>query len=350
MDKTSFLKKMETKHPKVFSLYDYDLLADKFTTDSKISIRCRQHGVFLQRANDHLKGYGCTQCKATKQRKTQDEFIFEARRVHGDRYGYQNSSYVGREEELEIHCPDHGSFYQLAKSHLEGSGCSKCYGNGRGSKESFEHKARLVHGDTYDYSEVIYVNDKSKVKIVCRVHGVYEQRPNTHLQGSGCPYCKESKGELKIRELLESNGIIFAQEYRIFPDLYRFDFFLTNQNILIEFHGIQHYAPVKWFGGQSAFLEQCHRDAEKVLLAKEKNIPLITLNYRQLDSGVLEKSLIRELKNVYKFWFLYNGRVEVFRNGRELATFFKVPHCYIDRVVLEAIETAHPTAKLLLKE
>ena len=46
----------------------------------------------------------------------------------------------------------------------------------------------------------------------------------------------------------------------------------------IEFHGIQHYAPVKWFGDQSAFLEQCHRDAEKVLLAKEKNISSVVFD------------------------------------------------------------------------
>lgn len=47
-----------------------------------------------------------------------------------------------------------------------------------------------VHGDTYDYSKTVYPhNNKQKTEIICRVHGSFYQRPNDHIQGSGCPLC-----------------------------------------------------------------------------------------------------------------------------------------------------------------
>lgn len=45
------------------------------------------------------------------------------------------------------------------------------------------------HGDTYDYSLVDYVNALTKVKIICKEHGIFEQRSTDHKNGSGCKRC-----------------------------------------------------------------------------------------------------------------------------------------------------------------
>jgi hypothetical protein len=53
----------------------------------------------------------------------------------------------------------------------------------------FITKAKAIHGDLYNYSLVDYINSKTKVKIICSKHGVFEQTPSDHLGGHGCKAC-----------------------------------------------------------------------------------------------------------------------------------------------------------------
>lgn len=64
--------------------------------------------------------------------------------------------------------------------------------------EDFINDAHIVHGDMYDYSPTIYKTAKQKVKIRCRIHGVFEQTPNDHLNGHGCPICKSENSKSLI--------------------------------------------------------------------------------------------------------------------------------------------------------
>lgn len=59
----------------------------------------------------------------------------------------------------------------------------------KSTTEEFVSKARLVHGYKYDYSKVEYINSKTKVCLVCPIHGEFWQRPNDHLHGKGCRFC-----------------------------------------------------------------------------------------------------------------------------------------------------------------
>ena len=56
-------------------------------------------------------------------------------------------------------------------------------------QENVIERFEIVHGDKYDYSLVEYVNSKSKIKIICKEHGIFEQIPNSHLNGNGCKKC-----------------------------------------------------------------------------------------------------------------------------------------------------------------
>lgn len=122
------------------------------------------------------------------------DFVAESKRLHGDKYDYSRTVYKGKASKVEIICPVHGVFEQVASDHLRGHGCNACSKAGRGKKsrytqEEFIRKARMVHGDRYDYSQVEYVRSNQRVHIVCRNHGVFEQAPAQHLRGRGCPKC-----------------------------------------------------------------------------------------------------------------------------------------------------------------
>jgi len=122
-------------------------------------------------------------------------FIEKARAVHGDLYGYDRVVYVRNRDKIVITCAKHGDFEQAPRSHLSGSGCAKCGFEEMAAKlseepkNSFIEKARAKHGNLYDYDRVAYVRALDKVIISCKEHGDFEQTPNHHLMGNGCPSC-----------------------------------------------------------------------------------------------------------------------------------------------------------------
>ena len=61
------------------------------------------------------------------------------------------------------------------------------------SKQEFIERAKQIHGDKYNYSKVEYVNNRTKVCIICPEHGEFYQKPEIHLMGCGCSICKSEK-------------------------------------------------------------------------------------------------------------------------------------------------------------
>uniref|UniRef100_A0AAU8GGL7 Homing endonuclease n=1 Tax=Salmonella phage vB_STmST19_KE08 TaxID=3161165 RepID=A0AAU8GGL7_9CAUD len=145
-------------------------------------------------------------------KKTTEEFIADARKVHGDRYDYSKVEYVNAKTKVCVICPEHGEFWQIPNDHLNKHGCFLCGGSSKGSTNLFIEKARLLHGKRYDYSKVFYVNAKTKVKIICKHHGEFMQSPNDHLNGRGCAMCKSDK--MSREQLLTSNDFILSARIR----------------------------------------------------------------------------------------------------------------------------------------
>ena len=154
---------------------------------------------------------------------------------------------------VTITCPEHGDFEQRAGSHLQGSGCPKCHHNKlsldrRSTIDIFIQKANNIHNNFYNYSKVKYINNSTKVIIICPIHGEFLQTPGHHIdQQNGCPKCKSSKGEDTIEIYLKNKNIIYEKQ-KSFPNCkykksLRFDFYLPNHNLCIEFDGPQHYGP-----------------------------------------------------------------------------------------------------------
>ena len=238
--------------------YSYDKF--KFVNmNTKGEIFCKKHNItFLQTPEKHLLGQGCQLCKKEKisiKNKDDDaKFIEKAKKIHDNVYDYSKVKYVNSNTKVCIICPKHGEFWQLPTNHLKGQGCPQC---GRestiNSKKSntldFIKKSRLIHGNKYDYSKTNYEFSDSKVCIICPKHGEFWQIPSNHLQGQGCPVCKESKLESFVRDNLRKNNIKFISQYhfsKILPKRYSVDFFIPDKNIVIECQGKQHFIPDSW--------------------------------------------------------------------------------------------------------
>ena len=157
-------------------------------------------------------------------RKTTEEFIQEARQVHGSKFDYSKVIYRDRKTKVCIICPTHGEFWQTPACHLR-YGCKECSCNTvhdkqRFTTETFISKAKAIHGNKYDYSETHYVNGRTKVKIICPLHGEFWQNAHSHLRGSGCPKC----AALKNSERFRSTTTEFIEKAkRLYKNLYSYN-------------------------------------------------------------------------------------------------------------------------------
>lgn len=122
-------------------------------------------------------------------------FIQKAVAVHGRVYDYTQVQYSNSKTKVKIICKDHGPFFQTPEKHvLSRTKCPACSGRPHLTTELFVDRARLIHGNRYDYASVMYINDKTKVNIICKKHGPFSQSPGHHIhKKQGCPKCKHEK-------------------------------------------------------------------------------------------------------------------------------------------------------------
>ena len=272
--------------------YDYSKVEYK-NAHTKVCIICSKHGEFWQTPNNHLYSKKqCPQCIVNVKKTTKD-FIEEAKNIHKDKYDYSKVKYMNYHTKVCIICPEHGEFWQDPNHHLRGDGCPKCIGR-YVTTEEFIEKAKKVHGDRYDYSKTEYLGSKYKVCIICPEHGEFWQLPGCHLIGQGCPKCTSSILENTMRLKLQRLGIEF-EEQKTFDWLkyksYMFlDFYLPEYNIAIECQGIQHFEPVDRFGGDEEFNNRKYYDACKKLQCKGHNVNLLYFNYND-DINEFEQKL-----------------------------------------------------------
>ena len=185
--------------------YDYSKV-EYVNNQTKVCIICKEHGEFWQAPYTHLNGHGCPKCayKGDRQRHiySQEEIIEKIRSLYGERYSFEKVKYKAMKVPIILVCHEkdengveHGDFsmrpVNIFSSHQE---CPKCSKENRiklqrKPVEKFIEEATKVHGGLYEYYKVDYVNGKTKVCIVCPIHGDYWQSPTNHLKGKGCPYC-----------------------------------------------------------------------------------------------------------------------------------------------------------------
>ena len=220
----------------------------------------------------------------------QNNFITKAKIKHSDKYSYHLVKFETNKTKVSIVCAIHGEFLQRPNDHLSGYGCQKC-GQIKSHKITtktacaFIHQATIKHKSKYTYNNFKYINALQKSHITCKKHGDFEQAPNDHLKGQGCPKCHASTGEIAIESYLQENRIDYLAQYRN-PNCKNkkalpFDFAIKkNDNVvgLIEYQGIQHFEEREHFGKENFLMTQ-YRDQIKIKFCLENNIPLLAIPY-----------------------------------------------------------------------
>jgi very-short-patch-repair endonuclease len=255
---------------------------------TKVLIICPIHGEFWQTPHSHLNGNGCPHCVGLA-KLNKEEFIERSIKKHGDFYDYSKVEYINNKTKVLIICPIHGEFWQTPSDHLKGRGCPHCTNRNPLTKEQFTQRGIEVHGEWYDYSKVEYVNAHTKVLIVCPDHGEFWQIPYVHLMGGGCPHCNISKLESNVNKILEEKNINFIHSHR------GFDWLKNISRLELDFYLPEYNVGVECQGKQ-------HFESIEYFGGQEK------LEYIQ-NNDILKKQLCEE-HGVKLFYINYNDNVE----------------------------------------
>jgi len=292
----------------------------------KVCIICKEHGEFWQTPEVHLKGSGCKECynehKCGKSRQHNTNwFIKKAKEIHGDKYDYSKVEYKTIFTKVCIICPKHGEFWQTPASHIwSKNGCDKCSGTYKSTTEDFINKSKKIHGNRYDYSKVEYVNNKTKVCIICPEHGEFWQKPNCHLSGRGCPKCKSSHLERELRLFLEKEKIGYEEQKTFdwlkYKSKQYLDFYLPEYNIAIECQGEQHFQKSGWGKGDNG-KKVIERDLNKHKLCLKHGITTLFYSnlgidypykvYENKEELLKEIKIARHLANAQQIKEVYLG-------------------------------------------
>lgn len=229
---------------------------------------------------------GCSKCKGGVKIDSK-EFIKRAKEIHGNAYSYELVNYVNTITPVTIICNTCGKeFQQTPQVHMRGSGCIHCFRNDLKTKEQFIEDARKVHGDKYNYGKVEYINTATKVIITCPIHGDWEVTPNNHLSGHECPKCAtKSKLEDEIREFLISENIEFITQKKFdWLGKQSLDFYIPKYNAGIECQGKQHFIAENSGWNNDNYLEYIQElDNKKKQLCDKYNIKLLYFSKLGID-------------------------------------------------------------------
>ena len=282
------------------------------TTNKKIDIKCKIHGIFNQAINNHIKGAGCKKCsfikKGLNSRINKENIIKLANIKHNHKYDYSKVDFKYNFDKVTIICPEHGDFSQAFSSHYSsGAGCPQCsfMKRSKQKRSSNEYIIKLIPReikDLYEFDLSDYVNSTKKISITCKTHNItYKQLLPSFIKGCmGCPKCKiTSLGEIKIKNYLELNNIEYIPQYK-FPDCklkrtLSFDFYIPQMNVCIEFDGYQHYHDTsrKQRNGDNLTTQQ-NRDEAKNKYCMINNIKLIRIPY--FKSKCINQILTEQIK------------------------------------------------------
>lgn len=276
--------------------YDYSKV-EYVGKDVKVCIICSEHGEFWQTPGSHLMGSGCPICAGKF--VDSDIFVERSNKIHNNFYDYSKVLYTKNDVKVTIICPIHGEFEQKPCHHLIGAGCPECGKNKVATKnantlEAFIKNAREVHGDKYDYSKVEYINNRTKVCIICPKHGEFWQLPHDHIQGCGCQKCASSvsNGENRIISFLKECGVkdIEERNHNLLAGKLELDIWLPEYNIAIEYNGLRWHSEL--------FHKDKYYHVKKTELCAKKNIRLIHIFEDELLEH--EEIVFSKLRHILK--------------------------------------------------
>ena len=229
--------------------------------------------------------------------------------------------YVTKTTKLKCYCKKHNKyFYKAPQELLLNYGCDECHKEAMSKIMSYtnEEYIKMFNSKVMDIELLSeYKGMTKKVNLKCLKCGFeWSALADSVIRGHGCPSCNESKGEKLIRNILKNNNITFIKEFKPRWDnsYYRYDFFLPDYDILIEYDGKQHfYEFTGWKYKQSSTLEErISNDLAKNKLALKYNKKLMRISYSEYDN--IKDTFMGNLKN------LINNKIAYMAIGKEYKT------------------------------
>ncbi len=277
---------------------EYIFLGKYINNHTKIKVKHNKCGkVYEVTPSNFLRGTRCPYCYQDSKSKTQEEFKQEVFDLVGNAYELLEP-YVNNNTKLRFKHNKCGNVYEVTPAKfLSGRRCPYCYVTAKKTDGHFKQEIYNLVGDEYTVLDN-YVDTKTKIRIKHNKCGsIYEVRPYSFLQGYRCPHCNSPKGELIINKILKSLGINH-EVHKTFDDLkdksyLSYDFYIPDQNILIEYQGLQHYQSIDYFGGETKFKNQQKHDQMKLDYAKEHGYNLIAVPYTEDTFSKIKKYLTK---------------------------------------------------------
>jgi hypothetical protein len=285
---------------KVYNLVgnEYEVIGTYKKSSSKLKMK---HNIcnhtYEVKPNNFLNGRRCPKCFKRNDKKSHEKFVEEVFNLVSNEYEVL-SEYKNSKTKIKMKHNICGTVYNVHPvSFLGGCRCPKCAKNMKKTNDIFKKEIHDIVEDEYEVLED-YINDATKIKFRHNLCGhEWNISPNSFLKGTRCPFCNCSKGEKKIKDFFDKNNVDYLPQYK-FDDCKNkfslpFDFAVidkqNNLMCLIEYDGIQHFEPVKHFGGNERFEVLKFLDSIKNEYCFINNIPLLRIPYWKFDN--IEKEL-----------------------------------------------------------
>lgn len=286
-----FVDRVKTTSP------DVTILGQYTGASNRIKVKCNKCGnEWNVIANSLIQGSGCNKCKPIFNKITHDEFMQKL-----DNKGILEkieilSTYKTVKDRIKCKCKICGHIWNpMADYILRGNGCPKCGVLKRSSQRKYTNEQFLskLHENNMNIRVLSqYVDSYTKVKCQCEKCGnIWKARANHLLSGHGCPICKSSLGEKKIFNYLTKNNVLFIHQKTfggllgLYGGLLPYDFYLPNQNLLIEYQGQFHDGTVSGdLQSEKEYKLRQEYDKRKREYARKRNIRLLEIWYYDFDN------------------------------------------------------------------
>lgn len=294
-------RKTEAEFKKeVFNLVgdEYTFLDPYISNRTKLKVKHNECGnIYRVEPASFLRGRRCPKCYGNN-KKTDVEFKKEVFNLVGNEYIFLDS-YSNNKTKLRVKHNKCGNVYKVKPNDFftRNSRCPYCSSKANKTYKQFKKEVYALVGDEYTFLDP-YVNTHTKIRVKHNKCGtIYRVCPHTFLEGYRCPHCNSPKGELIINKILKLLNIKYEPQKK-FNNLkdtqpLSYDFYIPDQNILIEYQGQQHYEPIDYFGGVNQFKIQQKHDKLKSDYAKKHNYNLIAVPYTEDTLSKIKKYLIK---------------------------------------------------------
>ena len=230
---------------------------------TKVTVVCPQHGEFKMTPAHLLEGHGCPECakntRSIKRANTFEEFVQEAKTIHGDKYIYNDNNYINNRTKIVITCPIHGDFVQKPLDHIQGKGCPHCgHSISKAEEEIYSMLVSLV-GENEIVRHDTNILDGLEIDIYLPNYkfGIEYNGLHWHSEAFG----KDRNYHLNKTDKAESKGIHLIQ---IFEDEW-----LEHKDLVLE--KLRHYihkSEVKVVGARKCTIQEVNKSIAEEFLNK----------------------------------------------------------------------------------